>query len=527
MDARPTGHRSGMLGLVGANGVETQLAGILIPSQDIVPSTRHIMPQFETIRASMNRIQETSFYPNRFVDMHADAGIGLACLYAPALGPLNKQLPFTGAPKNVTFSEGMDITYVSIPLNPVSLAYCHVAIPMCKGDLIDSMVPDTMDDVQQGDHIYNQALISTNISRLNRIAGIAAQYAPELPITETFLSTALAINAILKKELTADYQTFLLDRGLELGVTLGQLLFWIIHKRTSNKPCEYRIVLAFLTILSKKDVTIDGGYIRDLISQFRMWVEGACSSCFLHSFLALTPRNQKVPFLTTSVMDGSDKFYYITPHDFHAVASPHDEQLTTTPQYWVSIPMFEHTQIFYSAMMGTSLLNSNRLSFSATIPNYVVTSFDYIATRLVRCVRAAKAGRLFPLADFFRFLTNDFVTMETIKYQIIICKHVANYVPVMKELCSGMITILLFGALPAGLTDKPWRADRDSNREEILQDIANAQRINYLPLKNIISANHDGFAYLSILFEPVYSNFYLTTLRDEYNNLITRDNNRT
>lgn len=216
-------------------------------------------------------------------------------------------------------------------------------------------------------------------------------------------------------------------------------------------------MLAFLDEISKPNIHDEGSRVRRLLESFRLWINNGCSSCFLNELVQFPIGSTSYfPFNTSSVLDHPDKMYYIRPTSYHVIQAPHPTSiLPSAPSYWVSYPMFEHTSVYVSASVGFSTLCAGNGSFSVQIPIHLIVTFDLIATKIVRVVRAAKAGRFFPLLHFFFDMTFGFTSTRKIRDTILCLKRVMELVPRITPLIRNLITIMYCAALPRELTSTP------------------------------------------------------------------------
>lgn len=209
--------------------------------------------------------------------------------------------------------------------------------------------------------------------------------------------------------------------------------------------------------------------------------------------------------------------FYIKPTSYHAVQTPHFENFSlSVPSYWVSYPLFEHTSLFVSTSVGYSVLQAGNDSFSVSIPTYLIVTFDLIVTKVIRFVRAAKAGRFFPYLHFFHDMTSGFTSMSRIRDIIICMKHIMRRVPALTGLVRNLILILYCAAIPQELTISPWSPTRDVGRESILRSIADMHPPPNQEVDFIVQSSVESLEYQALLNAPSYTNLILNSLRSEY-----------
>lgn len=482
----------------------------------------HTLSSFINLRRTMNQSSSApDFYPNRFVDMHTDAGFGIHSLILSSM-TLAQRDALQDVPDlracQLTLANGHVIPYNVFTPNAHNISSFSVQFPTRLGDLHNSFIPFYLPDSYIEDILFAQTLIVKQIAHMVVHPGIATQYAADIPVGSTFAPVLRCINHALDLTLPPEFDVYLSDNQLSAPITLGQIIYWHITQRKADTICEYRLMLAFLYEVSKLEPYNEGSKVRRLLECFRLWVNNGCSSCFLSELLSL-PLGAPTysPFNTSSVLDHPDKMYYIRPASYHVIQGPHQSSpAPCAPSYWVSYPMFEHTSLYVSASVGFSTLCAGNGSFSVQIPTHLIVTFDLIATKIVRIVRAAKAGRFFPLLHFFYDITYGFTTTTKLRDTIVCLKRVMELVPRMTSLIRNLITIIYCAALPRELTSTPWCSTRDINRESILLQIASATSLPNSELTTIVHAPVDSTEYLAILNSPSYANLLLNILRSEY-----------
>lgn len=501
-------------GIPSRMGIE--IAKIIDPNEETPPALSNLV----ACRAHMNMSSTPlNHYPSRFLDMHTDAGFGLHALTLSPVGSRTREL-FGDQMRSshLQLANGHAIPYHTISLNPDNIRCFTVRLPLRLGDLNHSILPDYAPDSYAQDVLFAQTLVVKQIHHMCLVPGIATQYVANLGTEDTFLDTFHSINHALSTPLTDDYAVYAADNGLTLPLTLGQMIYWFIATRSVDATCEYRLMLTFLAEISRTPALGNGALTRRLLESFRVWVNNSCSSCFMVSIIHMpVGREVYFPFNTSSVLDDPNKTYYIAPSYFHARQPPHaQEEDQSAATYWVSYPLFEHTFIYIAGNGAMATLLSGSGSFKIKLPSHQIITFDIVVTKLVRIVRAARAGRFFPLLHFFHSVTLEFTTMNRLIAAIGCLKAVLAVVPEMRGLIRNLITILYCGGIPRQLLSSPWTPEMDIHRESILRQISRVPPIYNPELATLVACLPLSSDFYRIVNDDRYAELMLCTLRSEY-----------
>lgn len=392
------GQRLPLLGSVQRNGTAAQALLLLRQNLNTTNYSPFDLNIYQRCRVKMNYRLTDDMYPNRFVDFHVDAKIGLSLFNVHSLDALGDANVIY---HSVTLASGLVSNFVTFDLNPDTLSLLDIRIPINQTEITHSLFPNSYTDNENEDNYFDLHLIARHFRKMTKFPGFTCQTLPNMPPDAQFSPYARKINDQLSMTLPRDYDIYIRDQGLSGRLTLGQLIYWQVHTRIDRKGKPLRLVLTFLYQITMLHLTSEGSLVRKLLESFRLWLEGGCSSCFLRALLNLPEESAPSPFQMASVLDHPTKTYYIIPTHYRIESPPHVVSLTPRgAPHWLYVPMYEHSFIRFSGDSGTTKIASIRHQFSDSgsveLPEYIIINFDIIVTEVIRFVRAAKCGRFLP-----------------------------------------------------------------------------------------------------------------------------------